>query len=159
MWNGIEIDSFYDANCSLQTSTYYVNSIVGTNELGFKGIGEADSWGVMIRNIRLQCMVYSNISTSTNATAPANTTNSTTSKSTTVPANQKNNTTTTDFSNSSSNSSSNSTFTNNSDSSSMNSTNDSNNSSSTVNSTSSSTHSNDFSSSIAYDNTTSTNFT
>ena len=34
-WNGVVIDSFYDYNCTLYTSTYYLKGKVGINEVAF----------------------------------------------------------------------------------------------------------------------------
>lgn len=58
-WNGVKIDSFYDNSCTLRTSTYYVTSVAGQNKLAFGGMGLVDSQGILIRNIRLQKMIYS----------------------------------------------------------------------------------------------------
>lgn len=58
-WNGVTIDSFYDNSCTLRTSTYYVKSVAGQNKLTFGGMGFMDSQGLLIRNIRLQKMIYS----------------------------------------------------------------------------------------------------
>jgi hypothetical protein len=124
MWNGVAIDSFYDASCSLKTSAYYVFSKAGTNELGFKGIGTADSWGVMIRNIRLQLIVYKNITVTpnnTNSSSPSNNT-SANSSSSSIPANSSN----ASFSNSTYSTSNNSSSFNESSNNSSNFTNSSN---------------------------------
>ena len=52
-WNGKLVDKFADGSCTLKTSTYFVIAIGGSNQVMFVGAGIADSWGIMIRNVRL----------------------------------------------------------------------------------------------------------
>lgn len=58
MWNNNTIITFYDDSCTLKTMTFFVVSKDGNNELAFKGMGIADSAGIMIRNIWLQELIY-----------------------------------------------------------------------------------------------------
>lgn len=92
-WNGAEVFTTYSISCSLTTSTFYLISVAGTNQLVISGLGSVDGYGILVRNIQLRQLIYSN-STTNNTTSPAssNTTidNSTTNNATT---NNPNNTT------------------------------------------------------------------
>ncbi len=57
-WNGVVVDTFYDSNCTLYTSTYYVKEKVGLNELAFEGKGVIDNQGILLRNIQVQVVSY-----------------------------------------------------------------------------------------------------
>ena len=105
-WNGVLIDSFYDNNCTLYTSTYYVKGKVGSNQIAFQGIGFADRLGILIRNIRVERLIYSYPSTSNNYTN--NSSNYTSQNST----NYDNATANSTFANNSQNGTNNSTATN-----------------------------------------------
>jgi hypothetical protein len=78
-WNGELIDSFYNNSCTLYTSTYYVKGKIGSNEIAFQGIGYADRYGIIIRNIRVEQLIYSMppiVDNSTNNTSNSSSVNS-----------------------------------------------------------------------------------
>jgi hypothetical protein len=54
----VTIDYFYDCSCKLNTATYYLIAIKGTNQIKLAGIGTIDSNGILIRNINLQELLY-----------------------------------------------------------------------------------------------------
>ena len=76
-WNGVLVDQFNGTNCTLMTSTYYLIAVNGSNQILFQGLGLPDCWGVLIRNVRLQRLVYasntnSSVSNSTNSSINSN---------------------------------------------------------------------------------------
>jgi hypothetical protein len=84
-WNGGVVYSTYDTSCSLTTSTFYLISVAGTNRLVIGGLGFVDGYGILIRNLQLRQLVYTNTTTSTTNYTSSNTINNTSSNSSSIP--------------------------------------------------------------------------